>query len=168
MKQLILDSTPLAQLQSLVHEVQASCDRQLDEALESCMVFLLMRFTRKPHCTVRAMTEDYLQAFACRRSERIGRLRDVGDHCLLLSGLFPQLAEHRLMRISYYINLGQSAYTQLSGLLECGWAPVYGYLSEVFVMLVDILQVMRELDGHPVLTHIQAKEPWQDSGSGHR
>jgi hypothetical protein len=50
MKQLILDSTPLAQWKSLVHEAQASCDRQLDEALESYLVFLLMRFTRKPHC----------------------------------------------------------------------------------------------------------------------
>ena len=83
MKQLILDSTPQAQWQSLVHEAQVSCDRQLDESLESYLVFLLMRFTRKPHCMARVMAEDYLQAFACRRSERIERLRDVGDHCLL-------------------------------------------------------------------------------------
>jgi hypothetical protein len=165
MKQLILDSTPLAQWQSLVHEAQASCDRQLDEALESYLVFLLMRFTRKPHCTARVMAEDYLHAFACRRGERIGRLRDVGDHCLLFSGLFPQLAERRLVSISYFVNLGQSAYMQLSGLFDRGWSLVYGQLSEAFVVLVDILHAMRELDGHPVLTPIQAMELWQASGS---
>jgi hypothetical protein len=113
------------------------------------------------------MAEDYLQAFACRSGERIGRLRDVGDHSLLFSGLFPQLAEHRLVSISYFINLGRSAYMQLSGLLECGWALVYGHLSEAFVVLVDILHAMRELDSHPVLTPIQAMELWQDSGSRH-
>ena len=132
MKQLILDSTHLAQWQSLVHEALASCDRQLDEALENYLLFLLMRFTRKPHSSARVMAEDYLQAFVCRRGARIGRLRDVGDHCLLFSVLFPQLAEHRLVNISNFINLGKSAYTQFSGLLECGWASVYGHLSEVF------------------------------------
>jgi hypothetical protein len=165
MTQMILDSTPQAQWQLLVHEAQASCDRQLDESLESYLVFLLMRFTRKPHCMARVMAEDYLKAFACRRSERIDRLRDVGDHCLLYSGLFPQQAERRLVSISYFVNLGQSAYMQLSGLLDQGWALVYGHLSEAFVVLVDILQAMRELDGHAVLTPIQAMEFWQDTGS---
>jgi hypothetical protein len=165
MKQLILDSTPQAQWQSLVHEAQASCERRLDEALESYLVFLLMRFTRNPQCTARVMAEDYLQACACRRGERIGRLRDVGDHCLLFSGLFPQLAEHRLVSISYFVNLGRSAYLQLSDLLDHGWALVYGHLSEAFVVLVDILQAMRELDGSAVLTPMQAMELWQDTGS---
>ena len=165
MKQLILDTTPQAQWQSLVHEAQASCDRRLDEALESYLVFLLMRFTRKPHCMARVMAEDYLQSFACNRGERIGRLRDVGDHCLLFSGLFPHLAERRLVSISYFVNLGRSAYMQLSGLLDHGWALVYGHLSEAFVVLVDILHAMRELDGHPALTPIETMEFWQDTGS---
>jgi hypothetical protein len=165
MKQLILDSTPRAQWLLLVHEAQASCDRRLDETLESYLVFLLMRFTRKPHCTARIMAEDYLHAYACGRGERIGRLRDVGDHCLLFSGLFPQLAERRLVSIGYFVNLGRSAYQQLSGLLDHGRALVYGHLSETFVVLMDVLQAMRELDGRPVLTPIQTMEIWQQTGS---
>lgn len=165
MKQLILDSTPQAQWLSLVHEAQACCDLRLDETLESYLVFLLMRFARKPHCMARVMAEDYLHSFACRRGERIDRLREVGDHCLLFSGLFPQQAERRLVSIGYFVNLGRSAYLQLSGLLDHGWALVYGHLSEAFVPLMDILQAMRELDGRPALTPIQALELWQDTGS---
>jgi hypothetical protein len=67
--------------------------------------------------------------------------------------------------ISYFVNLGRSAYMQLSGLLDHGWALVYGHLSEAFVVLVDILHAMRELDGHPALTPIEAMELWQDTGS---
>jgi len=53
MAELILEPTPRAQWQALVHEAQSACDRQLDEALECYLVFLLMRFADKPQCTAR-------------------------------------------------------------------------------------------------------------------
>jgi len=165
MKQLILEPTVQAQWLSLVHEAQSACGCHLDEALESYLVFLLMRFTDKPLCTSRIMAEEYLQSQACSGEQRAERLRDVGDHCLLFSGLFPQLAERRLVRISYFVNLGQSSYQQLSALLDRGWSAVYGHLSEAFVVLMDILHAMRELGGHSVLTPIQALDLWQDTGS---
>jgi len=165
MKHLILAPTPQAQWQLLIHEAQTSCDRHLDEVLESYLIFLLMRFTNKAHCTSRIMAEDYLQASSCHGGERIDRLRDVGDHCLLFSGLFPHLADRRMVSISYFVTLGRSAYLQLSDLLDRGMALVYGQLSEAFIVLVDVLHAMRELNGHPVLTPIQAIELWQDYGS---
>jgi len=165
MKRLILDSTPQAQWLSLVRDAQASCAHRLDEMLESYLVFLLMRFSRQPHCMARVMAEDYLNSFACCRGERIGRLRDVGDHCLFYSGLFPHQAERRLVSIGYYVNLGRSAYLHLSGLLGQGRAMLYGHLSEAFVVLMDILQAMRELDGQTLLTPLQTFELWRDTGS---
>jgi hypothetical protein len=165
MKRLILDATPQAQWQSLVHEAQASCERRLDETLESYLVFLLMRFTRNPHCLERVMAEDYLRSFACRHAERIERLKDVGDHCLLFSGLFPQQAERRLVSIGYFVNLGRSAYLHLAGLLGEGRAMLYGHLSDAFVALMDILQAMRELDGGSILTPLQTLELWRDTRS---
>jgi len=165
MKQLILDSTALAQWQSLVHEAQSACDHRLDEALESYLVFMLMRFTDKPLCISRIMAEEYLTAQTLSGEQRAERLREVGDHCLLFSGLFPQLAERRLVRISYFVNLGQSSYHQLSKVLDRGWSAVYGHLSDAFVVLMDILQSMRELGGGTVLTPMQSLELWQDTGS---
>ena len=62
MRQLILEPTTQAQWQTLVHEAQSACDRELDETLESYLVFLLMRFATRPHCMSRIMAEDYLNS----------------------------------------------------------------------------------------------------------
>jgi hypothetical protein len=83
----------------------------------------------------------------------------------LFSGLFPQLAERRLVRISYFVNIGRSSYRQLADVMDRGWARVYGNLSEAFVVLMDVLHAMRELGGDPLLTPLQALELWQETGS---
>lgn len=165
MPRLILEPTSQAQWQTLVHEAQSACDRELDETLESYLVFLLMRFSDKPHCVSRIMASDYLSSQALSGEQRVERLRDVGDHCLLFSGLFPQLAERRLVRISYFINIGRASYRQLADVLDRGWARVYGNLSEAFVLLTDVLHAMRSPGGQALLTPIQAMELWQDTGS---
>ena len=61
------------------------------------LVFLLMRFADKPHCTARIMAEDFLGSQLLHGEQRADSLREVGDHCLLFSGLFPELAERRLV-----------------------------------------------------------------------
>ena len=165
MKQLVLEPTTQAQWRLLVHEAQSVCARRLDVVLESYLVFLLMRFTDKPEFTARIMAKEFLHSQNSSGRKQVDQLRDVGDQCLLFSGLFPQLAEKRLVRISYYVNLGKSSYHQLSGLLDRGSAMVYRHLSEAFVVLMDILQAMRELGGERVLTPLQAMELWEDTGS---
>jgi hypothetical protein len=165
MSRLILEPTQQAQWQSLVHEAQAACHRHLDESLESYLVFLLMRFADRPDCTARIMAEDYLKSQSLYGEQRAGQLREVGDHCLLFSGLFPQLAERRLVPVSYFVAIGQGAYQQLSTVLDRGWSSVYGHLSEAFVILMDILHSMRGLGGKTVLTPLQAMDLWQDTGS---
>jgi hypothetical protein len=165
MARLILDPTSQAQWQALVHEAQSACDRHLDETLESYLVFLLMRFADRPECTSRIMAEDYLNSQLLRGEQRVGQLREVGDHCLLFSGLFPQLAERRLVRISYFVTIGRSSYQQLSDVLDRGLSTVYRHLSEAFIVLMDVLHAMRELGGESVLTPIQAMDLWQETGS---
>ncbi|MGD8312609.1 MAG: hypothetical protein PVJ66_08435 [Gammaproteobacteria bacterium] len=165
MAKLILEPTSQAQWLALLHEAESACDRHLDETLESYLVFLLMRFTDKPHCTARIMARDYLESQRLHGELRAERLRDVGDHCLLFSGMFPQLAERRLVRVSYFVDLGRSSYRQLSDVLDRGWATVYQHLSEAFIVLMDILHAMRALDGEGVLTPIQAMDLWSDTGS---
>ncbi|MEN8204704.1 MAG: hypothetical protein ABFS24_01715 [Pseudomonadota bacterium] len=165
MSRLILEPTPQAQWQALVHEAQTACDRNLDESLESYLVFLLMRFADRPECTVRIMAEDYLRSQSLRGEQQAGQLREVGDHCLLFSGLFPQLAERRLVHVSYFVNIGRASYQQLSAVMDRGWASVYQRLSEAFIVLMDILHAMRGLGGDTVLTPLQAMDLWQETGS---
>ena len=165
MARLILEPTSVAQWQALVQEAQTACDRRIDETLESYLVFLLMRFADRPHCTARIMARDYLESQHLSGTPRLDRLREVGDHCLLFSGLFPQLAERRLVRISYFVNIGRNSYRQLSAVLDRGVSTVYGHLSDAFIVLMDILHAMRELGGETLLTPIQAMELWQETGS---
>jgi len=165
MAKLILEPTAQAQWQALVHEAQTACDLHLDETLESYLVFMLMRFADKPHCTARIMARDFLGLQQLRGEQRVDSLREVGDHCLLFSGLFPQLAERRLVRISYFVNIGRSSYRQLADVLDRGWSSVYQSLSEAFIVLMDVLHAMRELGGESILTPIQAMDLWQDTGS---
>jgi hypothetical protein len=165
MAKLILEPTAQAQWQTLLKEAQSACDHHLDETLESYLVFLLMRFADKPHCTARIMAEDFLGSQLLHGEQRADSLRQVGDHCLLFSGLFPELAERRLVHISYFVNIGRSAYRQLADVLDRSWSSVYQNLSDAFIILMDILHAMRGLGGGSALTPLQALDLWQETGS---
>jgi hypothetical protein len=75
-------------------------------------------------------------------------LRDVGDRCLLLAGLYPEQAERRLVSLSYFVDLGRNAYDQLAAHLKAGMAELYGQLARGFNELVLVLIEIRKLSGH--------------------
>jgi len=164
MKPLVLQPTDVAQWHALVNEAQAACQCNLDEPLESYLVFLLMRFAERPDMAGRVMALEFLQA-----QQETGRLtmqlRDVGDQCLLFSGLFPQLAERRLVKVSYFVDIGRAAYDQLASRLDRHSDRLYGRLAEAFVAIMDVLQAMRGLSGEVVLQPLAAAELWADTGS---
>lgn len=164
MTTLVLQPTDTAQWHTLVAEAQQACQRTLDEPLESYLVFMLMRFTERADLVARAMALEFLdaQTDATRQPDQ---LRDVGDKCLLFSGLFPQIAEKRLVRVSYFVRLGCSAYNQLANLVDRESDQLYGRLARAFVPVMDVLQAMRGLSGEPALGPLAAAELWADTGS---
>jgi len=164
MKALILQPTDLAQWHALVAEVQAACQLKLDETIESYLVFLLMRFADRPDLGRKIMALEFLEA-QHGGAQKADKLREVGDHCLLFSGLFPQLAESRLVRVSYFVRLGRSAYDQLASLRHRERDTLYGRLADAFVAIMDVLHSMRGLAGDPVLQPLAAAELWADTGS---
>jgi hypothetical protein len=166
METLVLHPTSMAQWLALVHDAETAADRRLDEELESYLVFLLMRFAGQPQVTARVLALEYLDGLLAGGRERKDRLRDVGDVCLLYSGLFPQMAARRRVRLSYFVQLGRTAYQELSDRLERGFAQVYLNLAHGFVPLMDVLQAMRALPRDaPVLQPLEAFELWEDTGS---
>ena len=165
MTQLVLQPTATAQWHDLVNEAQQVAHCQLDESLESYLVFLLERFSRRPEMLSRILARDYLET--CSQADpQHEQLRDIGDHCLLFSGLFPQLAERRLVKISYFVSLGRSAYGQIA---DSGQhiGELYASLAHGFVQLMDILHAIRGFgDEHNErMQPLQAFELWQDTGS---
>jgi len=166
MATLLTHPTATAQWHALVSEAEAAAACQLVEELESYLVFLLMRFSNRPEMANSVMALDYLNSMLAQGTIRQEKLRDVGDQCLLYSGLFPQQAEQRQVRISYFVDLGRSAYQQLSDRLANSYAELYAHLSQDFIALMDVLHAMRKLGSSlPCLEPLPAYELWSDTGS---
>ena len=167
MSTLVLEPTVTAQWHSLVSEAEARSARRLDETLQSYLVFLLMRFAARPELAASVMAREFLEGAATPGRLGQDRLRDVGDQCLLFSGLFPRRAERRLVRISYYVDLGRAAYGQLAEDRSPGSAALFAQLAEGFVALMEVLQAMSSLTGTPALDLLHAVDLWHDTGSSH-
>ena len=166
MSELLVHTSATEEWLSLVNEAETACAQHLDEEMQSYLVFLLMRFTERPELAGSVLAVEYLESM--RSSGRIGhdQLRNIGDKCLLYSGLFPERAERRRVKISYFVDLGRSAYQQLSDRMEHSAAAMFLHLADAFVSLMDILQTMRAL-GSPAkqLSPFSAFELWRDTGS---
>ncbi|HHH44541.1 MAG TPA: hypothetical protein ENK49_10425 [Gammaproteobacteria bacterium] len=164
MKSLVLQPTEVAQWHALVSEAQLASHRNLEEGIESYLVFLLMRFADRPELARRIMALEFLRAQQ-EQGQRTERLRDVGDQCLLFSGLFPQIAERRQVKVSYFVALGRSAYDQLATIVDRQSDQLYTRLTQAFVGIMDVLHAMRGLSGQPVLDPLAAAELWAETGS---
>lgn len=168
MDKLITNPTSVTQWQTLVNDASQVCQIALTEELESYLVFLLMRFTKAPQMAKKVMGVEYLTSINRQGSLRSLALRDVGDQCLLYSGLFPGRARRRAVRVSYYVNLGKSAYQYLAESTKFTDNTLYALLSEKFVNLMDILQATREINQrNTILDPLLAEEIWHDTGSEH-
>lgn len=163
-KQLILDSSELSQWHTLVHEAELDYGCHLDEAMQSYLVFTLMRFSKNPQLNAHALALDYLTSHHLPNNLRSEQLRDIGDQCLLVSGLYPQSTEKRQVSAAYYVDLGRSAYHHISTVTQKGIAELYQQLAESFVLLMDLLQTIRQYSA-PALQPISALDLWHQTGS---
>lgn len=167
MPRIVLEPTSTAQWHALVSEAEAACECRLGEELESYLVFLLMRFAARPDLASRVMALEFLRSMRAQGALQAEQLRDVGDQCLLYSGLYPERAERRLVRVGYYVDMGRSAYGLLAERLRHAAAEVYARLSEGFVSLRDVLSAMREMDPQAALDPLAQAEIWLETGSEH-
>lgn len=162
---LITETGNTAQWQLLVSEAASMANTRLDEEIESYLVFTLMRYLRRSDMVSRILALDYLNAFESNEKIRDETLRDVGDHCLLFSGLFPKIAEKRRVKVSYFVALGRSAYQNLAGNLE-QLSDLYQHLATDFVSAMDTLQAIRKMAKDDIeLSAIQSFELAQECNS---
>ena len=163
-KKFILDSTELSQWHTLVREAEQDYGCHLDEAMQSYLVFTLMRFTKNQQLNTQALAIDFLKSHHLPNKMRSEHLRDIGDQCLLVSGLYPASAAKRQVGVSYYVDLGRSAYHHISTVTQQGIADLYHQLAESFILLMDLLQTIRRFS-MPALQPLAAMELWQKTGS---
>ena len=155
MSAIVTDVPQLALWTDLVQEAEQGAATRLDEELESYLVFLLMGHTRDVQLGRNAVALDYLLARAESGRRLKQELRDVGDRCLLLAGLYPEQAARRLVNVGYFLDLGSRAYDELAHALNAGIAQLYDHLAQAFARLVRVLmQVRRRVrDIEPLLLH---------------
>jgi hypothetical protein len=137
--------TALAEWYALVGDAQVKAYHTLNEALESYLVFILMRFIARPESLGRVMAVDYLRAMLDSGERQLEKLRSVGDICLLHAGLFPNRAQRRRVSDHYYAELGRSAYGQLA---QNRWDPradLFRQIADAFSELTHVLAAIRNM-----------------------
>lgn len=167
MTRMIVEPTEAAGWHRAVTEAaeQAACP--LDPDRESYLVFLLMRYLRRRDIARVVLALAYL------RSHQIGAgrarrdaLQEVGDLCLLFTGLFPEQAARRRVRLSYFVDMGRSAYNGVADSLSPRAGALYAELAESFVSLADVLGALRQgEDGAQVMGVLDAAERYLQTGS---
>lgn len=145
MTRIVTDTAATALWHGLIREAERNGAAPLDDDAESYLVFLLMRHLRDAELGGRVMALDYLDALHDAPTPREQRLRDVGDRCLLIAGLYPQQAQRRLVGLDYFLALGSQAYTDLASAARSVLAGLYGRLAESFARLVRVLVEVRRL-----------------------
>jgi len=142
----------------LVMQAEQRARLNLPHQLEGYLVLTLLRHLRIE--TAQALFECLAPRLLCGRVRGEPSLRDTGDACLMLAGLFPEQASRRHVNVGYFIGIGRSAYSRLAASSAGG--PLFGELSEHFPELVGVLQAVRSEERK--LSPLAAFETWQATG----
>ncbi|TCZ82879.1 hypothetical protein [Lysobacter sp. N42] len=129
--------------QALVHDAGERAGCALDESRESYLVFVLLRHQRDGQLLGRTQALDWLHAQSLAGSPREEALRDVGDRCLLIAGLYPALAERRRVTVDYFTELGRGAYLSIAEAGRSAYAALFSQLAASYADLVCILRAVR-------------------------
>jgi hypothetical protein len=145
--------------QDVVRNAEKECAVSLENALEEYLISLLFKYINKPDAIGKVFATAFLQAMQQQPYQRHHALQQVGDECLLLTGLFPRVANKRCVKIRYFVDLGQAAYTAISNRAK---NDLYNRLAVRFVLLMDVLQSIRQYND---LLPFEAYEQWYELGS---
>lgn len=168
MRRVITQSTVMAGWYELVQEAETVYGVQFGADLEQYLTALLYTYTDRPQALSGVLALDYLQAVQNPGAHAQGSLRDVGDKCLLFSGLFPQHAERRRVSINYFVDLGKSSYSCVAESCrnQVQKARLFSDLQYHFVGMMDVLHIIREMGGaEQQLSLVHAYELWQHTQS---
>ncbi|HKY70170.1 MAG TPA: hypothetical protein VJ205_04670 [Gammaproteobacteria bacterium] len=165
MQSIIIDPTSTASWYSLLLDAQKASNTSLIEEIESYLVFLLMRFVQKPELASSVLGLEFINALQNLSATRQARLQEVGDKCLLLTGLFPERTQKKQLKMSYFVHLGQIAYRMLSLSEPKNLAKLYDNLCVQFVPAMDVLQATRNITFQKAKQFFTHLEHWQETGS---
>jgi len=164
MHSLLLQPNSTAQWHALVSEAEKDCAIHLKDELEAYLVFLLIRFINQPNLASSLLGLEFLLGIDQQiHSQHYNSLKDVGDKCLLFAGLFPNRAVKKRVKVSYFVKLGQAAYSTLSTHFSAQEA-LFIQLCLEFPRMMDVLNAMRKTQ-NSADNLLQSLELWHETGS---
>jgi hypothetical protein len=130
----------------LLQNAMRSQEVHSSEEMEFYLVKLLEAFAHADRGWFeRPLALEYLESFHTPLSHRYGRLKRVGDTALFVSGVFVESLHRKLVSSDYYMQLGRTAYLQLSALSN-GLSTVSGDLfAELAARFSDCVRVLAEI-----------------------
>jgi len=160
---LVTRETSIALWQDVIHHAEGRCDIKLTEELEVYLISLLARYMDRPDIAQQVFATAFLESMHQQERQRTISLQHVGDQCLLYAGLFPQAAERRQVKLSYFVDLGRSAYATISHTAN----DLFWLLAYQFVSVMDVLQSIKKetdllpLDAYTQWDELGSKRAWQ-------
>ncbi len=142
---ILTEDSQTALWQTLVRDAENRASRQLGDDLESYLEFTLMRHQRDAQLGGRTIAIEWLETLLANGRRRQEGLRDVGDGCLLIAGLYPQQAQRRRVSLSYFQDIGSDAYRHLGERASGGLESLFRQLANAFAELVRVLFEVRRL-----------------------
>lgn len=139
----VRQDVPVGVWQALVQEAGERAGCALDASRESYLVFVLLRHQRDGQLLSRTQALDWLAAKTHTGAMREQSLREVGDRCLLIAGLFPALAERRRVNVRYFMDIGRSAYLDIADTGRSAYAALFRQLAATYEDLVCTLRAVR-------------------------
>lgn len=138
---------------------------QLESGIQQYLVNTLAAYINDEALANRALYPEQILNMLHEGKARQHQLKEMGDHCLIISGLYPLLAEKRHVPISHYIDLGITSYRHLSSQVNPLQQIFFAQLADEFNNMVNLLYTLRLFAGSEPLSPLQAFELWQDTGS---
>lgn len=149
MQKIIAHTSIIANWYALIGEAELKSDIMLSDTVENYTALLLVRFTGQAELAESIIAVDFLEALNFKGKKQREKLQMLGDKCLLLSGLFPDIAERKCVTIDYFVSMGQNAYQQRHNLGRHNQEDeLYRELNENFSPIIQVLDAMRDISNN--------------------
>jgi len=159
-----LHTADTAHWRALVTAAECRTECRLHPDVEGYLVMLLLRYARLRQAG-QGLGMQIRNHKGADGDGRIGQLREMGDKCLVFTGLLTEEARRSGVPLVQFVEAGRSAYRQIA---EESGNLLFARLSDGFVALMDVLQAMRQAaDAGRPADLLALHEQWSETGSRH-
>jgi hypothetical protein len=142
------EESSCAQWTQLINKAINYCDYKINHHLAHYLVITLQHYSSQLSLPHTIIGKEYLQALELSGIQKGSALRQIGDECLILTGLFPGKIQQKKISLAYTVNIGKMSYLEIfnNPQLSNMNVSVFQELDQHFIGLVDILYVIRHIE----------------------